>query len=102
MWHASVAGPGLDRRALRRRALAELEGVGDAGAGEWLATRYGRGPGGGAVFHLRRRLAVDEAAQVGPLRDIRGTDEVSRRVHHIAHLTPWTPAQLVAMEEALL
>lgn len=54
---------------IARRAL---QGVGDARLGEWAEP--------GEVFHLRRRLTPAEAALVGPLRDIRGTDEEMRRM----------------------
>jgi hypothetical protein len=56
-------------------ALAEraLEGVGDASLGEW------REAGGNGVFHLRRGVTAAEAALVGPVEDIRGTPEETRR-----------------------
>jgi hypothetical protein len=58
--------------ALRRYALAALEGVGDAGLGQWEEE-------GNRTFHLRRRLSREEQRSVGPVIDVRGTPEATRR-----------------------
>jgi hypothetical protein len=52
-----------------RLAKAALRGVGDARRGEWIE----RGRGG--VYHVRRRLSVEEQEPIGEARDIRGTGE---------------------------
>ncbi len=69
VWHCSVRHP-IPERA-RELAHAELEGVGDATAGEW-EERY-------QSFHLRRRLSASEAEQIGPVLDLRGTSEAWQR-----------------------
>jgi hypothetical protein len=83
VWHASAAPlPGaiyLPAR-LRRLALEALDGVGDARLGEWWEDT------GGAV-HCRRRLSIEEQQSVGPVVDIRGTQEVAARLAPLrAHL----------------
>lgn len=58
---------------LRRIAFDLLDGYGDASLGEWEEK-------GASAFHLRRRLSDAEAALVGPVVDVRGTEEAGRRV----------------------
>jgi hypothetical protein len=84
VWHASIAAHSsvVTSEVLRRTAYAELDGVGDPAAGEWEDPRDG-------VFHLRRRLTVDEQATVGPAVDIRGTWEATKRHRRVAR---WLPA----------
>lgn len=84
MWHASVSGRG-DAAARRLKALAVLAGVGDAGLGEWLSDSP-------VASHVRRRLSESEAAPIGPVVDVRGTDEGALRVSRMASYLPvgWT------------
>ena len=58
-----------------------LEGVGDATLGEWpeLTDR---------AYHLRRRLTTEEAARIGPVRDVRGMPEAMRRFHAVQAYIP--------------
>lgn len=58
---------------LREIALKELDGVGDAGIGQWEEWT-------GTAFHIRRRMRPSEQEQVGKPIDIRGTKEFDRRV----------------------
>ena len=73
--HTSVA-------ALFARAEYELTGVGDAALGEW------REVGALGVVHLRRRLSVDEAERVGPVVDVRGTWEATKRLNRMRRYLP--------------
>ena len=85
VWHASVASRGGVVTWLEHWAHWALHGVGDAAAGEWIDPRP-------QAVHLRRRLSIEEAANVGPVVDIRGTPEAQRRLHGLRHLLPlgWT------------
>lgn len=78
MWHASVASQQifLPDEELRRIAFKLLDGYGDAAAGEWEEK-------GASAFHLRRRLTDVEAELVGPVVDVRGTQEASRRIWRV-------------------
>lgn len=72
VWHASVgrlAGEEA-REAMARRIL---NGVGDVSLGEWVER-------GRPILHIRRRLSDAEAPVVGPVVDIRGTDEAEARM----------------------
>lgn len=81
MWHASAASrTGLSITALEHEARVALLGVGDPMI-EWVESSE-------QVFHLRRRLTPDEAAVVGPVRDIRGSNEARRRLNGVRHLLP--------------
>ena len=82
---------GLGEVACARRAVAVLDGLGDPAAGEW--TEWS-----GLALHLRRRLAADEAARVGPVRDIRGTPEAQRRVRALGRYLDAIPPAVVAAE----
>jgi hypothetical protein len=62
-------------------AYAALEGVGDPALGEWTEKA--------GAFHLRRRLTAREAYRVGPVRDIRGTEEERRRFAVLLRAAPW-------------
>lgn len=75
MWHASVSSQRLHLpdEELRHIALDVLKGLGDANLGQWDE----RGAG---AFHMRRRLSDAEAELVGPVVDIRGTEEAGRRL----------------------
>lgn len=84
MWHASAAlqllqGPAPvnhERTGLSLRLLAvviaALKGAGDASLGQWV--EYGA-----SAVHLRRRLSTQEEALVGPVIDVRNTEEGERR-----------------------
>jgi hypothetical protein len=71
VWHASIGRlPSVeDREKLARKVL---DGVGHASLGEWVER--------GHIVHLRRRLTDDEARDIGPVVDIRGTDEAYQRM----------------------
>jgi hypothetical protein len=94
VWHASVA----PRRAFYGATMCEqvarsaLDGLGDAGLGEWLEWS-------GVAFHLRRRLSPAEQARVGPVADIRGTDEARRRIGALpARVRALLPPDVLAEE----
>lgn len=81
-----------------RIAEHALNGVGDARLGEW------RERGRGGVYHIRRRLSVDEESIVGGALDIRGTPEeqtrmssllaaVDPRVAEILSLAAWSASK---------
>lgn len=75
VWHASAASlPGFNLPAyvLRAAALLAIKGVGDARLGEWEEF--------GSAYHVRRRLNAQEQRSVGPVIDIRGTPEETRRL----------------------
>jgi hypothetical protein len=65
-------GKRLGKEELYQRAHRALNGVGDAARGEWLEWS-------GYAFHVRRRLAEDEQFLIGPVVDLRGTDQGWRR-----------------------
>jgi len=71
VWHASAAGE-VGRAELRRRALDALSAVGDKRLGEWHQWT-------GVAYHVRRRLSAQEQMLVGPVVDIRGTEEADQR-----------------------
>lgn len=76
----------LGPEELQRLALDELVGVGDADLGEWIKS-VDLGPFGWSV-HVRRRLSAEEERLVGPVIDIRGTDEAAERLWKVAKLLP--------------
>ena len=65
--------------------------MGDPALGEW--TERGRG-----ASHLRRRLSAAEAAQTGPVRDIRGTPEALDRARAVGPRLAIIPAEVLAGE----
>lgn len=85
MWHASAAPWPTSLLALRGIlepwADRALDGVGDASLGEWREWT-------GRAVHVRRRLSDLEARKVGPVIDIRGTDEAERRLARVRHRLP--------------
>lgn len=94
VWHASVASLGtrrLGERDLRRMARKVLDGVGDRMMGEWEEWT-------GRAFHIRRRLAPWEQASVGPVVDIRGTDEARTRALVLGDRLSLAPAEVLAEE----
>jgi hypothetical protein len=78
VWHVSVSWQRLylPDAELRRVAYETLKGVGDADLGEWDEK-------GASALHLRRRLSEEEAALVGPVLDVRGTDEARHRAYAV-------------------
>jgi hypothetical protein len=66
---------------LEAEARRALVGVGDPILGEWSEWT-------GRAVHVRRRLSEVEATQVGPVVDVRGTEEALRRLRPVAHLLP--------------
>lgn len=85
MWHASISdAPWRDARnpeALFPLAEVALTGVGDAALGEWREI-------GDIAVHLRRRLTASEAAGIGPVIDVRGTWEHTKRLNRIRRYLP--------------
>lgn len=83
MWHVSISPAGLPLAAamIRVAAHAELDGVGDPQLGEWEQQP-------GRIFHLRRRLTAAEAERVGPVRDVRGTYEATKRINAVRRYLP--------------
>ncbi|MCA1832590.1 MAG: hypothetical protein LC750_07635 [Actinobacteria bacterium] len=75
VWHASVANQRKHHPddEMRLIALAVLKGLGDADLGQWEER-------GVSAFHMRRRLSDEEAVLVGPVVDIRRTDEAGKRL----------------------
>lgn len=75
VWHASVSSQRLHLPddELRRIALDLLKGLGDAALGQWDER-------GASALHVRRRLSEAEAELIGPVVDVRGTEEAGRRL----------------------
>lgn len=73
-----------------QRATGALPGVGDVGH-EWHEWT-------GFAYHIRRRLTPAEQAEVGDVRDIRGTPEAQARYNRCAALLPQV-ARRMAREE---
>lgn len=84
----------LPASALELQAERELAGVGDAALGEWRQYRN-------RTFHLRRRLSDAEAAVVGPVLDIRRTDEARSRVKALGRLVRLAPPGVMEEEVGL-
>jgi len=87
MSHRLAVGP----EHLERLAAAELTGVGDATLGEWAEV-------GRVAFHVRRRLSAEEAAVVGPVKDIRGTPEAGERIQSVWPWLEGIPADVIRDE----
>lgn len=79
MWHASAVAPTVGQAETMARR--ELEGVGDARAGEWVEYTP-------RAVHVRRRLVEQEAARVNDVRDIRGTPEERTRLRRLLRDAP--------------
>ena len=78
VWHASASlgSPSMNRQTrneLEASARRALKGVGDSRQGEWVEV-------GRIAIHVRRRLSEGEQEAVGPVVDIRGTPEATRRL----------------------
>ena len=96
VWHASVASERIPiRQVLEREAERQLAGVGDATLGEWREWT-------GYAFHLRRRLTVREQRGVGPVVDIRGTDEARARGLRLGELLAVVPAEMLLAETGIV
>jgi hypothetical protein len=92
VWHVSVeAKRPMPSAQLYKLALRVLRGVGDAVEGEWFEEQY-------PFIHVRRRLSASEAALVGPVVDVRGTDEARRRAEAVGSRLAHAPAEIL-MEE---
>jgi hypothetical protein len=92
VWHASVATRRHpDPAVLEAQALRQLQGVGDAILGEWREWT-------GHAFHIRRRLSAREQNEVGPVVDIRRTDEALRRAAALGERLSLVPPQVLAEE----
>jgi hypothetical protein len=76
---------------LEATARSILAGVGDAELGEWLETKP-------RVVHLRRRLSAREAAEVGPVVDIRGTPDAVARIAALGPLVRVVPEHVLTEE----
>jgi hypothetical protein len=74
-----------------RRALRALDGLGDSAPGEWHEWS-------GIAYHIRRRLTPAEESRVGPVVDVRGTEEAARRAKALGHLLQLAPAEVLADE----
>jgi len=83
VWHASISSRAPVRDPLALFPLAEraLLGVGDAALGEWREV-------GEIAVHLRRRLTAEEAAAVGPVVDVRGTWDMTKRLNRVRRYLP--------------
>lgn len=55
--------------------------MGDAALGEWREWS-------GFAFHIRRRLSAEENPRVGPVVDVRGTQEGKRRRASMTKFVP--------------
>jgi len=76
---------------LEQQALRILDGYGDPMLGEWRDWT-------GTAFHLRRRLTAAEAERVGPVVDIRHTDEARRRAAALGGRLRLAPAEVLRHE----
>jgi len=90
VWHASVAGT-LISAPLERQAERQLQGVGDASLGEWREWS-------GKAFHIRRRLTEREQRTVGPVMDIRRSDEATLRASRLGPLLRLASPEVLADE----
>jgi len=90
VWHASVAGS-LLKAVLEKEAERQLLGVGDASLGEWREATN-------RAFHIRRRLSAREQRAVGPVMDIRRSDEARMRAGRVGHLLRLAPPEVIADE----
>jgi hypothetical protein len=90
VWHASVAGS-IIKAVLWREAERQLAGAGDALLGEWREA-------GDVAVHLRRRLSEREQRAVGPVMDIRGSDEARMRAARVGPLLRLAPPEVLAEE----
>jgi hypothetical protein len=90
VWHASVAGS-LIKAVLESEAERQLAGVGDAPLGEWREV-------GQKAVHIRRRLTAREQRLVGPVMDIRRSDEAKMRAARLGARLSMVPAEVLTEE----
>jgi hypothetical protein len=93
VWHVSVAGSVI-KTVLEREAGRQLLGVGDASLGEWREWT-------GKAFHIRRRLSEREQRTVGPVEDIRRSDEARMRAGRVADRLRLAPPEVLEDELGL-
>jgi hypothetical protein len=53
---------------------------------------------GDLAFHVRRRLSAAEERRVGPVMDIRGSDEARQRAARLGGLLALAPPEVLAEE----
>jgi hypothetical protein len=70
-----------DPEPLLAIANVALAGVGDDTLGWWIEV-------GDIAVHLRRRLSLAEAVGVGPVVDVRGTWEMTKRLNAVRRYLP--------------
>jgi hypothetical protein len=63
-----------------------LDSRGDARLGQWEETSS-------KAHHVRRRLTKGEELVTGPVVDVRGTPEMTRRMLVVHGTYPWAPEQ---------
>ena len=90
VWHASVAGS-LVKAVLESEAERQLAGVGDASLGEWREVTA-------KAVHIRRRLTEREQRLVGPVLDIRRSDEARMRAARLGARLSMAPPEVLAEE----
>jgi hypothetical protein len=90
VWHASIAGS-IIKAVLWQEAERQLAGAGDASLGEWREV-------GDTAVHLRRRLSEREQRAVGPVMDIRGSDEARMRASRLGPLLRLAPPEVLQEE----
>jgi hypothetical protein len=76
---------------LEAEAVRQLTGVGDPALGEWREWT-------GHAFHIRRRLSDREMPKVGPVVDIRRTQEALRRAQRLGDMLRFAPAEVLDEE----
>jgi hypothetical protein len=92
VWHVSVASPGIPVKGLlEAECERQLAGVGDPVLGEWREWT-------GRAFHIRRRLSVREQRDVGPVVDVRGSEEARRRAERLGPMLGYVPPEVLAEE----
>lgn len=91
VWHGSTASSALDFPALRTRAEALLKGVGVPGTDAVEEHLDGKR----RYYHIRRKCTPEEAHVVGPVKDLRGTQEQIDRIKVIAFATGIDPNDLL-------
>lgn len=87
MWHVSI---GNTKHGHETRARLWLRDAGDPELGEWPEWSDD-----GEVFHLRRRLTLEEISEFdvpNPPIDVRGTDVEHRRIQRLLYEAPWLRA----------
>lgn len=78
---------------LWKEAERQLAGVGDVSLGEWREV-------GEKAVHVKRRLSEGEQRMIGPVLDIRGSDEARQRAGRVAAWLHLAPPEILAEELA--